>query len=260
MQRNEPERIDIAGRDRETQHPMAALGVVSASSILGAGRRASSSNPKSLRISCIGWDPEGILGPPKGGHISRLEFKKRLEKDADAREAFNRQVREERDRRRARREERVVPETNEGLVEYFLDTEARELEFEIARLRSRLNKEFFDHLRLELGQIRFAVSRTKEMEDRLIELEAIQKVLLEGTEAYDKMQEDLVSVKGRLMKILQSKDRKSTLLEMVERNELNRSVLALLDENIASAVKSNQQEAVAFMEGVRASILKYITI
>ena len=55
MQRNEPERIDIAGRDRETQHPMAALGVVSASSILGAGRRASSSNPKSLRISCIGW-------------------------------------------------------------------------------------------------------------------------------------------------------------------------------------------------------------
>ncbi|KAH7664778.1 hypothetical protein IHE45_14G141800 [Dioscorea alata] len=239
---------------------MAALGVVSVSSILGAGRRASSSNSKGLRISCIGWDPEGILGPPKGGHIARLEFKKRLEKDADARESFNRQVREERERRRARREERVVPETNEGLVEYFLDTEARELEFEIAKLRPRLNEEFFDHLRLELGQIRFAVSRTKEMEDRLIELEAMQKVLLEGTEAYDKMQEDLVLVKGRLMKILQSKDRKSTLLEMVERNELNRSVLALLDENIASAAKTNQQEAVAFMESVRASILKYITI
>ncbi|XP_039139218.1 uncharacterized protein LOC120276524 [Dioscorea cayenensis subsp. rotundata] len=239
---------------------MAALGVVSVSSILGVGRRASSSNSKSLRISCIGWDPEGILGPPKGGHIARLEFKKSLEKDADARESFNRQVREERERRRARREERVVPETNEGLVEYFLDTEARELEFEIAKLRPRLNEEFFDHLRLELGQIRFAVSRTKEMEDRLIELEAMQKVLLEGAEAYDKMQEDLVLVKGRLMKILQSKDRKSTLLEMVERNELNRSVLALLDENIASAVKSNQQEAVAFMESVRASILKYMTI
>lgn len=108
---------------------MAALGVVSVSSILGVGRRASSSNSKSLRISCIGWvylvpftlfiqffgisigswlqwfqDPEGILGPPKGGHIARLEFKKSLEKDADARESFNRQVREERERRRARRE------------------------------------------------------------------------------------------------------------------------------------------------------------
>lgn len=34
-------------------------------------------------------------------------------------------------------QERVVPETNEGLVEYFLDTEARELEFEIAKLRPR---------------------------------------------------------------------------------------------------------------------------
>lgn len=82
------------------------------------------------------------------------------------------------------------------------------------------------------------------MEDRLIELEAMQKVLQEGTgsfsfwhsgaqlaygikllcfqtdigflyivasEAYDKMQTDLVSAKQRLMKILQSKDRKSTV-------------------------------------------------
>ncbi|XP_038979384.1 uncharacterized protein LOC103703539 [Phoenix dactylifera] len=200
----------------------------------------------------------GNSGPAEGGHIARLEWKRRLDKDADAREAFNRQVREEKERRRARREARVVPETNEGLVEYFLDTEARELEFEIAGLRPRLNKEFFDHLQLELGKLRFAVTRTKEMEDRLIELEAMQKVLLEGTEAYDKMETDLVLAKERLTKILQSKDRK--LLEMVEQNELNRSVLALLDENIASALKNDQKEAAAFMENVRSAILKYITI
>ena len=30
------------------------------------------------------------------------------------------------------------------------------------------------------------------------------------------------------------------LLEMVEKNEINRSLLALLDENIASAQKGNQ--------------------
>lgn len=157
-----------------------------------------------------------MLGPPKGGHIARLE--------------------------------------------YFLDSEAREITFEISRLRPRLNEEFFDHIKLELGQLRFAVSRTKEMEDRVIELEAIQKVLLEGIEAYDKMEADLVSAKERLMKILQSKDKKSTLLEMVGRNELNRSVLALLDENIASALESNQAEAAAFMENVRATMLKYITV
>lgn len=212
------------------------------------------------RISCIGWDPEGVLGPPKGGHIARLEFKKRLEKDAGAREAYVQQLKEEQERRRAERQARVVPETNDGLLEYFLDSEAREITFEISRLRPRLNEEFFDHIKLELGQLRFAVSRTKEMEDRVIELEAIQKVLLEGIEAYDKMEADLVSAKERLMKILQSKDKKSTLLEMVGRNELNRSVLALLDENIASALESNQAEAAAFMENVRATMLKYITV
>ncbi|MQL89238.1 hypothetical protein Taro_021815, partial [Colocasia esculenta] len=233
----------------------------------GAAPHSSRWRPPAIR--CIGWDPEGILGPPRGGHISRLEIKRRLEKDTDAREAFNRQVLEEKERRRALRQSRVVPETVPELLEYFLDTDARELEYEIARLRPRLNKELFDHLQLELAQLRFAVNRTKEMEDRLIELDAMQKVLLEGTEAYDKMQEDLVLAKERLARILQSKDRKATvwlshifwlllllfylkmvslnmepcfsqLLEMVERNELRRSVLALLDENIASAIQNNQ--------------------
>lgn len=32
---------------------------------------------------------------------------------------------------------RAVPDTAAGLIEYFLDTEAQELEFEIARLRPR---------------------------------------------------------------------------------------------------------------------------
>lgn len=49
-------------------------------------------------------DPEGILGPPRGGHIARLDFQKRLMKDADAREEFNRQLRQENERRRALRE------------------------------------------------------------------------------------------------------------------------------------------------------------
>lgn len=49
-------------------------------------------------------DPEGILGAPQTGHIARLEFKRRLERDADAREAFERQIREEKERRRTVRE------------------------------------------------------------------------------------------------------------------------------------------------------------
>lgn len=189
----------------------------------------------------------------------RLEVKKKLMQDAGAREEINRQLRQETERRRALRESRVVPDTIPALIEFFLDTEAREMEFEIARLRTRLTKEFFDHVQLELTQLRFAVSRTNEMEDRMIELEAMKKVLEEGLEAYDKMQTDLVLSRERLAKILQSKDKKATMLEMVERNELTRSVLALLDENISSAIKSDQKEAAEFMEKIRATMLKYMT-
>ncbi|KAJ7952460.1 Dimethylallyl, adenosine tRNA methylthiotransferase [Quillaja saponaria] len=212
------------------------------------------------RICCIGWDPEGILGPPQTGHIARTEFKRRLEKDADAREAFERQVHEEKERRRAFRQSRVIPDSPAELIEYFLDTEAQEIEYEIARMRPRLDEDFFSHLKFELGQLRFAVLKTQDMEDRLIELEALQKALLEGTEAYDKMQTELITAKASLTKILTSKDIKATLLDMVERNELNRSLLTLLDENIANAHNGNQKQAAEFMEKLRGSVLRYMTV
>nr|GMD98230.1 uncharacterized protein LOC109153087 [Ipomoea batatas]GMD99134.1 uncharacterized protein LOC109153087 [Ipomoea batatas] len=214
-------------------------------------------------IRCSGrveWDPEGVLGPPQSGHIARLEFTTRLEKDKEAREAFERHVREEKERRRALRESRAIPDKVEDLVEYFLDTEAQEIEFEIARLRPRLNKDFFDHLKLELGKLRFAVSKTKDVEDRQIELESLQKALEEGTEAYDKMQADLVTARASLTMILTSKNVKATLLEMVEQNKINTPLLAILDENIASAHDSNQKEIAEYMEKIRAAVLKYITV
>ncbi|KAM1467067.1 hypothetical protein ACFX2I_032212 [Malus domestica] len=234
-----------------------SIGIATTSSALL--KRPTPRRPRAARISCIGWDPEGVLGPPQTGHLARIEFKRRLEKDADAREEFERQVIEEKERRRTVRESRVAPDTAEELIEYFLNTEAREIEFEISRLRPRLDKEFFSHLQYELGQLRFAVSKTQDIEDRLIELEALQKALQEGTEAYDKMQTDLIKAKLSLTKVLSSKDVKSTLLEMVEHNELNRSFLTLLDENIANAHKGNQKQAAEFMEKVRGAVLKYIT-
>jgi hypothetical protein len=49
-------------------------------------------------------DPEGILAAPQPGHIANLEFRRRLDSDADARAAFDRQVKEETERRRKERE------------------------------------------------------------------------------------------------------------------------------------------------------------
>lgn len=240
---------------------MASLGIASTSAACSLFHRRLTTNQRpTSKISCVGWDPEGILGPPQTGHLARREFQRRLERDAEAREAFQSQVQEEKERRRILRQSRVVPDTSEELIEYFLDTEAQEVEIEIARLRPRLNQEFFSHLQFELGQLRFAVSKTEAMEDRLIELEALQKALLEGTGAYDKLQADLITAKNSLTKILTSKDVKATLLELVEKNELNRSLLTLLDENIADAHRANQKQAAEFMEKLRVAVLKYITV
>ncbi|KAL1299466.1 hypothetical protein AAHE18_18G112500 [Arachis hypogaea] len=47
---------------------------------------------------------------------------------------------------------------------------------------------------------------------------------------------------------------------MVESSEINRSLLALLDENIADAHRSSQKQAAEYMEKLRGALLKYITI
>ncbi|XP_023643732.1 uncharacterized protein LOC17896576 [Capsella rubella] len=213
------------------------------------------------KISCE-WDPKGVLGPPQTGHIARLEFKRRLERDSEAREAFQKQLREEKERRQALRQSRVVPDTAAELIEYFLDTEAQEIEtwLMLTVIFYRLNDEFFAQIRLEIGQIRFAVTKTAENEDRLVELETLQKALEEGIEAYDKMQNELMTATNSLTKILTSTDIKTTLLDMVEKNEINRSLLTLLDENIANAYRGNQKEAGDYMEKIRASLLKYLTV
>ncbi|KAL8266503.1 hypothetical protein R6Q59_003847 [Mikania micrantha] len=90
------------------------------------------------KIRCIGWNPEGILGPPTRGVPHAWPAVS--SRDADAREHFQRQLQEENECRRALRESQSVPDTVEELVEYFLDTEAQELEFEIARMRPRVPK------------------------------------------------------------------------------------------------------------------------
>ncbi|XP_010418276.1 PREDICTED: uncharacterized protein LOC104703887 [Camelina sativa] len=216
-------------------------------------------NSRRSKISCE-WDPKGVLGPAQTGHIARLEFKRRLERDSEAREAFQKQLREEKERRQALRQSRVLPDTAAELIEYFLDTEAQEIEYEIARLRGRLNDEFFAQIRLEIGQIRFAVTKTADIEDRLVELETLQKALEEGIEAYDKMQKELMTATNSLTKILTSTDIKTTLLDMVEKNEINRSLLTLLDENIANAYRGDQKEAGDYMEKIRSSVLKYLTV
>ncbi|KAF5812287.1 hypothetical protein HanXRQr2_Chr04g0190881 [Helianthus annuus] len=60
-----------------------------------------------------------------------------------------------------------------------------------------LSDDFFTHLKFELGELQFAVQKTEDMEDRVIDFEALQKVLLEGIGAYDKLQANIVKAKDK---------------------------------------------------------------
>ncbi|CAM6034828.1 unnamed protein product [Sphagnum compactum] len=214
-----------------------------------------------LQITCVGWDPEGILAPPQPGHIARRSYQRKLEEDVDEKERVEKQMQDERERRRFARENRPVPESHADLVEFFLSTESQEMNFEIARYRPRLQDDFFSHLKSEIGSLRFAVNHTQDVEDRLTELEALDKVLQEGLEAYDRLASDLVGAKDRLTHILVSKDKRATLLEMAGNNELDRPLLGLLDENIAAAAATNNQEQVVeFLKKIRTAVVKYITV
>ncbi|CAM6104651.1 unnamed protein product [Calypogeia fissa] len=213
-----------------------------------------------LRVDCVGWDPENILAPPQPGHISRRSFEKKYQNEAERKVAMEEAARAERLKLRAAREARVVPTTNTGLVDFFLATDKREIEFEIARCRPRLDEVFFSFLRSEIGLLRFGVNPEEGSEDRLAELDQLQTLLTEGVEAYDKLAADFTGAKEGLTRILTSKDKRATLLEMAGENKLNMALLALLDENIAAASRSGQKEAVEFMDKIRGGVLKYMTI
>lgn len=56
-------------------------------------------------ICIVRKDPEGVFkAPVQPGHIERLEFKKRFEKDSEAKEAYERHLIEEKQRRESLRQ------------------------------------------------------------------------------------------------------------------------------------------------------------
>lgn len=220
----------------------------------------SSSPSRPLEISNVGWDPEGILANPQVGHIARRQRQRSLAEEEAIKEAEEKERRKEEERRRAIREARIVPDSSPELIEFFLQTEVQEIEYEIARCRPFLNEGFFQTLRTEKGQIRFKERQTSGDLERLGELEALESALLEGVGAYDRLAETIFSRKETLEKIFLSKEKKATILELSTQNLLDRPLLALLDQNILAAQTAGEAQAVEFMEKLRGAIVKYITL
>lgn len=154
-----------------------------------------------------------------------------------------------------RRESREPPEDNIELVEFFLNTPAEDMEWEMARCRPRINAAFFKQLDNLIGQERFAA---KPDEERLAELETLRQYLEEGAEAVDKAVTATASAVARMKKLLSSQDKKATILAMAADNEIDQALMDLLQQNIDAARMAGQEDAATFMEKVKTATAKFM--
>lgn len=154
----------------------------------------------------------------------------------------------------AKREARKIPEDDHDLVDYFLDTEAMEMDYEVARCRPRVTADFFALLDRKIGVERFS---TQPDEDRLAELEALRDFLKETTAAVDQVVTSMTAPQDRMKKLLQAKDKKAMLLEMAGSGEIDQPLFDLLQQNIDTAREAGQQQAADFMEKVLVAAKRY---
>jgi hypothetical protein len=81
------------------------------------------------------WDPENLLGAPREGLIQRRMMQKQMEKDQEFAAAVSATKDDIRKQVLLRRSQRSPPDAPEALVEYFLNTDSEDMEFEVARCR-----------------------------------------------------------------------------------------------------------------------------
>lgn len=226
------------------------------------------------------WDPENLLGAPREGLIQRRMMQKQMEKDREFAAAVTATKDDIRKQVLLRRSQRSPPDAHEELVEYFLNTDAEDMEFEVARCRPRLTPEFFRALDGMIGAARFGTAagapggaklvsaaaaaaededaRRAKSEERLAELELLRQYLEEAAEAVDKAVGATSTAVERMKKLLTAKDKRATIIEMAEANEIDVPLMDLLQQNIERAREAGQEDAAAFMEKVKQAAAKYL--
>eukprot|EP00899_Mesostigma_viride_P010327 jgi/Mesvir1/19296/Mv10369-RA.1 len=201
---------------------------------------------------------EGILAAPKAGHIARRmmmkndDLRKQAEAEADRLMEIKAKEREE------RRAGRVVPTTDKQTLQYFLETEAEDMEYEVARRRERLTDAFFKYLDTEIGVVRFSTNTSEGNQAVLAEMENLRTLLRQGVSMVDAMSSELVSAKAKLASILTAKDKKAALLELAGQNAIDGPLLNLIGQNAEGARQAGQQQAAEFLDKLKAAAAKYV--
>lgn len=210
------------------------------------------------------WDPEGILGAPQRGLISKSLVKQRVARDKEFAKAVERVASDEQKAAMLRRTSRNPPEAGQHpeLVEFFLDTPAEDMEFEVARCRPLCTQEFFRDLDAMLGEARFGNAANQidgePDEDRVAELETLRTYLEEAVEAIDAAVRATSTAADRMKQLLEAKDKRAAILALAEANEIDQALVDLLQTNADAAREAGQEAAATFMEKVKAAVSKYL--
>jgi len=138
------------------------------------------------------------------------------------------------------------------VVTYLFDTEMNEMEFEIVRCRPMLTNDFF-------GYMNKAVAEAAD-EDTKGKLEALYTVTSEFVGFVDNTTRAMAEPLDRLKKLLGAKDKRAMILEMVDKDEIDINLLALLKTNINTARAGGQEDVARFMEKIYAASAKFVDI
>ena len=126
----------------------------------------------------------------------------------------------------ARRASRAIPAEGDhtALVDFLLETEVEDMEYEVARCRPLLTPAFMAWLDSALSDEKAKVSG-KRREDRIDELTSLQVVLVDELAKLAKHHAALGVAAERFKGLLAAADKRAALLDLVSHNHVDRALL-----------------------------------
>jgi hypothetical protein len=164
-------------------------------------------------------------------------------------------IQQQKEDRQKIRDERIPPTDHYDLIEYFLNMDTEDMEYECARCRPLMTKDFFAVIDKLAGVERLS---TAPDEDRLAELDALREFLNTAVEAVDNATKAVAAAPERFKKLMMSADKKGTLLEMAGAGEIDQPLMDLMDQNIEGAKAAGQEEAAEFMTKVQTAARRFL--
>ena len=256
LQQKLGQRIELEGQGAESLNQTAGK-------LLGADGRAidKDERKKVLKADEVGqqaleisYDPEGLFPEVDETAASMLIDKKLRARELELEKKEDEERQEEYEKAReeleAARDARVQPTTHAELVAYFFDTEFNEMEYEIVKQRPKLTDAFFAHL--------IEVKAAETDEEERGKLDALYTVTSEFVGFVDQTTRAMLSPLERLTKLLNAPDKRAMILEMVDNDELDLNLMALLKTNINTARQGGAEDAAVFMEKIYKAAAKFV--